>query len=173
MIIWDWSVVSHNSDESDESDRMSEVLFSDDGDNSTSSDEVASEPNNVSCLDFKCIGVTQESVYQQTLEQVRDRLQSGEKVPVRLLPEPENPYDSKAIAFQCFHLDGWRRIGYVVAELCEEVLSAINSGDILSVEFAWVKFKLLKNRPGYYASIFVTRKGEWSNAVKRSKNSLS
>ena len=62
---------------------------------------------------------------------------------------------------------------YVVAKLCDEVLSAINDGDIVSVKFAWVKFKFLKTRPGYYASISITRSGEWSHAVHRSKNSFS
>ncbi len=32
----------------------------------------------------------------------------------------------------------------MVAEVCEDVMSANEGGDIVSVEFAWVKFKLLK-----------------------------
>lgn len=57
-------------------------------------------------------------------------------------------------------------IGYVVSELCEEVHSAFSSNSIVSVEFAWVKYKLWKKAPGYYAAINITRKGEWSKKIK-------
>ena len=176
LVIWEWTLVGQSSDECDKGDT---AAFVGDGSEKDGSDDGASdvgehsEPRMQSCVDFKCIGVTQEAIYQETLEEVRDRLHSGESVPVRIMPEPENIYDSKAIAFQCFHKGTWQRIGYVVAELCDEVLSAINDGDIVSVKFAWVKFKFLKTRPGYYASISITRSGEWSHAVHRSKNSFS
>ena len=175
LVLWEWSLVGHISDDSDESDGVADLFVGDGSDESGSTGEVdkPSEPRLQSCIDFKCIGVKQEPIYQESLEQVRDRIHSGENVSVRLMPEPENPYDSKAIAFQCLYQGGWQRIGYVVAELCDEVLSAINGGDIVSVEFAWVKFKFLKKHPGHYASIFITRRGEWSLAAKCSKNSLS
>ena len=47
------------------------------------------------------------------------------------------------------HNGVWRTIGYVVSEICEEVHTAIKQGDILVVEFVWVKFKLWKKQPGY------------------------
>ena len=41
-------------------------------------------------------------------------------------PEPDNAYDSKTVAFQChvIHQKHLQSIGHVVAEVCEEVLSA-------------------------------------------------
>ncbi len=168
LVIWEWAAVGPSSGESeDEGGDTTEI--DDSGDDSVNSDN----PQGQSCVDFKCIGVTQEPIYQTILELVRDHIHSGGNVPVRLMPEPDNPYDSKAIAFQCFYQGHWQRIGYVIAECCEEVLSAIESDDIVSVQFAWVKFKLLKKKPGYYASIFITRNGDWSLSVKRSKNTLS
>ena len=65
--------------------------------------------------------MTRESVYQSILSDVRDVIQCGG---VRLAPEPENPFDANAIAFQCMHHGEWKTIGYVVAEVCEDVLAA-------------------------------------------------
>ena len=117
--------------------------------------------------------MTRESVYQSILSDVRDVIQCGGTVDVRLAPEPENPFDANAIAFQCMHHGEWKTIGYVVAEVCEDVLAAIESEDILSVQVAWVKYKLWKKSPGFYASITITRKGEWSKKVFESRNTFS
>ncbi len=108
---------------------------------------------------FKCIGVTHESSYQTTLEYVAE---AQEEVPVRLSPEPENPKDSSAIAFQCCVNGEWRRVGYVVNEVLQEVHDCLASGTITAVKFAWVKFLLSWSHsgPGYYTGINISKKGK-------------
>ena len=125
-----------------------------------------------SSVDFKCIGVTRDPTYQNILSDVRDVIESGHSVPVKLLPEPTNHYDPNAIAFQCLHQNNWKTFGYVVSEVCEEVLDAIERGCIISVEFVWVKYKLWKQSPGFYAAVRITRKGEWSHKVKKSHSTF-
>ncbi len=63
-------------------------------------------------------------MYQTILAELRDIMQSGTKVQVKLRPEPENVHDQNAISFQCFHQNEWKTIGYVVAEICDDVLTA-------------------------------------------------
>ena len=66
-------------------------------------------------------------------------------MPVRIIPEPNNPYDTKAICFQCNVSGEWERIGYVVREALGAVHSAIS---ILAVKFSWVKYIVyLRNSP--------------------------
>ena len=46
----------------------------------------------------------------------RDKLSRGSNIPVRLVKEPLNPCDSRAIAFKCEVDNKWYTIGYVVRE---------------------------------------------------------
>ncbi len=100
-------------------------------------------------------------------------MQSGGTVPVKLLPEPENPYDASAIAFKCLHDSEWKTIGYIVSEICKDVQAAIDNGFVVSVEFAWVKYKILRKRPGFYAAVRITRTGEWSQKVREARSTFS
>lgn len=102
-----------------------------------------------------------------SLREVRDRLDNKEKVPVKLTAEPTNPFDARAICFQCYHAGSWQTLGYVVREIVEDVHTAMDDGSITSIDFAWVKYKLWKLAPGFYTAIHVTRQGEWSVAVKK------
>ena len=73
---------------------------------------------------FKCIGADKERNYQEVLYTAAKKHGKGINVPVKLQPEPNNKYDSKAIAFMCQTDSGWERIGYVVSEATDEVHSA-------------------------------------------------
>ena len=100
---------------------------------------------------------------QNALERTAELIHEGNSVPVKLVPEPENKYDSKAIAFHC-EVDGkWYLIGYVVREVLEAVHKAIQEKSILSVKFAWVKYRVVWMRPGpgFYAGIDITLNGKW------------
>ena len=69
-----------------------------DGSSSSSSDEIPAITHTVV---FKCIGVAKEKKYQDTLKYAKKRLDNdGVKLPVKLHPEPDNKWDSKAIAVQ-------------------------------------------------------------------------
>ena len=136
-------------------------------DSSSSSDEI---PAITHAVVFKCIGVTKEKKYQDTLQYAKKRLDDdGIKLPVKLQPEPENKWDSKAIAFMCQDNFGWQRIGYVVREITAEVHHAIDNGKILDVSFDWIKYSVHFSTPGWYTGIRITLNGEWSLNVQRSR----
>ena len=168
LIIWEWAHVIEdvNNDTGSSHDHGS------DNDSSSDYDEHAPSPTTSSVL-FKCIGVTRDPMYQSIQSDVRDKMQTGTIIPVKFLPETNNPYDPNAIAFQCWHKNQWSTIGYVVAEICTEVQAAIDNNDIVHVEFSWVKYKLWKKNAGFYAAIKVTRKGQWSQKVIKAKSTFS
>ena len=118
---------------------------------------------------FKCMGSTHHLHAQEALKKASRLLKEGEDVPVRIVPEPSNKFDSKAIAFLC-QLDGeWHRIGYVVREALEDVHQTISQDKIIYVKFAWVKYLVvwLRSGPGYYAGINIAKNGDWSSVVVR------
>ena len=93
----------------------------------------------------------------------------GHRVLVQLVHEPSNPRDSRALAFVCKIKEEHHTIGYVVSELVEEVHSAIDSGSIVSVEFAWVRYitDWSRSGPGFFAGVSIEKKGTWSNTAER------
>ena len=126
-------------------------------------------PSQTHTVTFKCIGTTHDLNSQEVLRSVNTLLGSGEEVPVKIVPEPDNQYDSKAIAFQC-KVDGkWHRIGYIVREALDNVHRALMQKKIISVKFAWVKYLVIwmRSGPGYYAGINIAIDGEWSQEVCR------
>ena len=142
---------------------------------STGSDTDGEENNSdrLSTVVLKCIGVTRDASYQESLLSAHRLLNEGKTVPVKLVPEPTNPYDSRAICIQC-EIDGkWKIVGYVVKEICDSIHQALDSNSVTSTKFAWIKYKIVrKTGPGYYAGVEVTRKGEWPPAVMRSASTM-
>ena len=130
---WDWilPLSPHSVTSTPESPQQSENDSSE-----IDEDEVVDEEHT---LRFKVIGVTRENSYQQTLERENELRHTGNTVPVSLYPEPENPVDSKALAFKCLLDDKWCRIGYVVREALDEVHDALQSNCITSITFRWDK----------------------------------
>ena len=92
---------------------------------------------------------------QEILKKARDLIKDGKEVSVRIVPEPDNHYDSKAIALQCNVDSKWQRIGYIVREALDCVHQALSSRKIDSVHFVWVKYLLTFPRSGpvYFAGI--------------------
>ena len=135
---------------------------------------VTSTPMVTHVIVFKCIGAVRDKEQQKALEQAYIARQSGETVPVKIEPEPQNPYDSKAICFKCLINGSWHRIGYIVREALDEVHAAITNGHILWVKFAWIKFLLqwIRSGPGFYAGIVIARRGEWSQMCIRSASTI-
>ena len=121
---------------------------------------------------FKVIGVLRDPQIQTLLREIIDRRERGDYVAVRITPEPDNIFDSRAISFQA-SIDGeWKRIGYIVKEIVEEVHSAFDSNSIICTEFAWVRYKLWKKAPGYYAAVNITCSGQWPLAVHRARSTF-
>lgn len=119
---------------------------------------------------FKCIGATHNQQSQEVLSEAANLIKKGTEIPVKLMKEPENEFDSKAIAFHCkLPTKDWIKIGYVVREVLEHVHKALDEKKIMSVKFDWVKYLVIwsKSGPGFYAGIRVTLNGEWPKDVCR------
>ena len=134
-----------------------------DSDNDTN----AFEEETVHTVTFKCIGVTRERRYQNTLRIACERICDGYTVPVRLTPEPNNIYDSKAIVFECNIFDKWEKIGYIIKEFLKTVHAAMDCKEITSVAFFWIKYisDWRQSGPGYFTGINISKKGNWDKAV--------
>lgn len=172
LIVWSWV-----EQEEDEEDLETDAGYvQEEGESlSTDSDLEDGAPiaTQLSTVTFKCIGVTRDPVYQAALNSASKLLQEGLTVPVKLVPEPNNTFDSRAISFQCYIDNSWKTIGYVVKEVCENVHEALQSNSVVSTNFAWVKYKIVRTTgPGYYAAVDVTRKGMWPSKVKQSANTM-
>ena len=164
MVVWQW--------EKEEEQCSDRDILNQDGELSTESD-LDEEPPTFSTCTFKCIGATRSASYQEALKEAHQLMHNGVTVPVKVVPEPTNPYDSHAVAFQCYLQQKWCTIGYVVREVCDSLLDALASNRITSTNFAWVKYKVIRTTgPGYYAAIDITCRGKWSPVVTRSANTM-
>ena len=166
FVAYAWHLKQDNCD-SDDSSLMS----------SGSTNSVASSPSETEVIDsslaphtltFKCMGTVKDPNYQETLSKATALLKDGKETPVRLRPEPENPFDANAIAYECQIDNQWRRIGYVVQDALLDVHDALSKKEIISVKFAWVKYLLCWRRsgPGFYAGVNITKQGSWSQTCK-------
>ena len=147
FIIWKWlwaeqeqeDVVSDCSEEKDSIIVIPETPLTseDDADMDTDNDGSVAEAlqDTFHTVTFKCIDSTKEHNYQEVLASVALVRRQGGNVAVRLEPEPTNPVDSKAIAFQCKVNGTWSTIGYVVSEILDEVHQALSTNCITDVEF--------------------------------------
>ena len=177
-LVWEWEMEEcaecygdENSDGNEE-DKIKEEEDEDAGELGAEEDE--DNTDIVHTLTFKCIGATKDMQQQLVLRQAKELLQQQKEVPVRLSPEPDNPYDTQAIAFQCF-IDGtWHRVGYVVQEALQEVHDAMRNDKIKEVSCAWVKYlvKWTATGAGYYAGINITKYGQWSQRACRSRSTV-
>ena len=110
---------------------------------------------------FKCIGSTMESSYQEKLACVAQLRNLDHDVPCHFYPEPDNPYDSLAIAFKCEIDEKWHTIGYV--------RPALKDKQVTSISIDWVKF-IIFLALSLIAGIKISRIGEWSRAVVLSQS---
>ena len=126
-------------------------------------------PTTTHIVTFKCIGTLYEQSRQEALKRAADLIDLGESVQVKLVPEPDNPYDSKAISFQCKVDSKWCLIGYAVREVLDSLHRAIREKKICLVRFAWVKYRVvwLRSGPGFYAGVDIALNGQWPTVVMR------
>ncbi|XP_065894132.1 uncharacterized protein [Dysidea avara] len=169
FVLWKWTWLDDTV--TSDSDPSLSPCLSPTADISSNTEEDDSVPEITHSVVFKCIGVHKDMEYQDTLALASRNKNDGKTVSVKLKPEPDNPHDTNAVAFMCQADEGaeWKRIGYVVREAASEVLGVINAKKIINVRFRWIKFlPYFKNR-GWYAGIIITRNGEWSRQVLRSR----
>ena len=87
LVVWDWQSDSENTDCSTR-DRRSSI------------EPVSLEKDTQeSYVPFKGISVTPDTRYLDILREVRDGIQSGDTVPVKMVQEPDNVFDSQALLF--------------------------------------------------------------------------
>ena len=155
-VLWEWEWIEDVEEPSIESQEDSDH-DSDSTDSEVPPSCVATIPV-THTVTFKYIGTVQSPAYQNTLKKVCELRTEGHEVSVNIFCEPENPVDSKAIAFRCQIGDEWHTIGYIVREALDSVHTAIRNQDIISVRFSWVNYLVSWSRsgPGYYARINIT-----------------
>ena len=135
FVMWQWTVI-----QSEPGDSETEGVAEREDECSSSSDELDNARNsptnkeNLYSIVFKCIGSTKEDQYQETLAGMALKKRSGEQLEVRIHSEPLNPFDSRAIAVQCFYNDKWERVGYLVRDVLEEVHQAFEEKKLCEVE---------------------------------------
>ena len=176
FVMWNWTLVDPAdcippcaSDSEGNASPLNDIDLTSD---ETGSDEPIMDeevPTITHSVVFKCIGSHKEHRYQELLSLANKKVKDGPTVPVKLQPEPDNQFDCKAIAIMTAVKDKWARIGYIVKEALDDVHEAINNNKILSVSFAWLKYIVYFKCPGWYAGIKITRSGEWSDHVLRSR----
>lgn len=140
----------------------------DDFEDASSESEEFDEEDTVA---FKVIGSLKEPIYQSTLKEVAESLRRDEDVPIDIIPEPNNPWDKKAIAFVCTLDKKQQRIGYVVRECVNAVHNALSNGSVKKTKFAWCKYRTFNGHLGYYAAVNITKMGKWPDEVHHSKSS--
>ena len=142
---------------------------------SESSDDGSTEfslPSQTHTVTFKCIGSTHDTGAQDCLSKASKILRNNGTVEMKMAPEPNNPYDARAVAFYCNINDNWQRIGYVVKECLEHLHQALSEKRILAVKLAWAKYLVCwsYSGPGFYAGVDVSIRGEWHINVIRSQS---
>ena len=135
LVIWEWGFP----DSADEEIDIDSVCSAEGDDSET----CGSNDEETDTVVFKCIGVTKDPLYQDTLGKAAAILAEGGEVPVRITPEPTIPFDAHAVSFECNVESRWKVIGYVVKELCVDVQEALLVNSILSVKFEWIKYKVM------------------------------
>ena len=182
FIVWDWEWSDSESEvdedehvgscsSAEENASVNPYLLSD-SESTHEEDENSFElPEVTHSVVFKCIGSTHHPESQDALSEAASLINAGTEVPVKLIKEPNNQYDSRAIAFHCKlpKKDSWIRIGYVIKELLDHVHTAMDENKIMGVKFDWVKYLVIWSRsgPGFYAGIKITLNGEWHKDVCR------
>lgn len=166
FVMWKWNMHSGEVSEAELPDE--ETIFSEDEE-----PEASASATSLYSVVFKCVGTTKQGKYQQVLSKAAAAMKRKEEVKARIVPEPNNPFDAKAIAFQIFTGAKWERVGYAVTEVLDALHQEILHEDI-AVELEWVKYitHWCRSTPGWYCGIKITKKGPWGNNVLRCRSTI-
>lgn len=168
FIIWKWSIPEHCPIGNFSGDHLSTTHISiEDECEYEETDEDESDT-----VAFKVIGNLKEAQYQTALKIVSDLLHKNVDVPVKLVPEPNNPYDKAAVAFVCTIEGTQHQIGYVVRECLDSVHDALNNNLVKSTKFSWCKYRTFNGHLGFYAAINITKLGKWPDVVHKSRSAF-
>ena len=164
--LWDWEEESKNDTTADVESREQHNPESDKSDNETTQ---LSLPTRTRTVTFKCVGSTHDPCAQECLSKVSKLLREDKTVEV---PEPNNQYGARAIAFHCKVNNEWKRIGYIVRECLEHVHRPMAERRITEVKLAWAKYLVSwsYSGPGFCAGVNITIRGEWNKDVIHSQS---
>ena len=170
---WEWEYINTSVNDGSITEKQEEWLTDEDKlDHST---EETEETINHTIV-FKCVGCNKSMATQELLASVSKRIHNEQPVSIRILPEPNNPKDARAIRFECSLNEGqeWNPIGYVVQEALDSVHLALERKEMIPVTFAWVKFVMhwSSSGPGWYCGVKMTKRGLWSKEVIQCRSTI-
>lgn len=83
---------------------------------------------------------------------------------VDIKPEPDNDYDSNAIAVLLNYGTEWYTVGYIAKELTNEIHPLLETANI-KVAISHIRFRVTYLLIGFYLTLNITREGQWSPRV--------
>ena len=159
QVFWKWSKVN------DGSTSVNEI-------NTSEEEDLEDEESDGSCdltqhtLPFKVMGVAYSTERQKHLENAFEISREG-NVNTKIVPEPDNAYDKDAISVMLDYGHEWSKIGYIAKELTRFLYPLLKQGLITNVSLKHINFRTSYLKVGFYATIQITRKGQWENAVHK------
>ena len=122
---------------------------------------------------FKVLGTCYNKNYQRHTEKAFDLMKTfgSHHIQVKLVPEPQNTFDSKAIAVTLqYDNTGYHRVGYIPRELTKFIHEFFATHDILECHLRSINFRTTFMLIGFYLSIYIASKKEWpKDVIKASK----
>lgn len=136
FVMWDWTWMDEmSSDEDSNGNNSAAEKYNEESSPDDDDDADNSIPSITHSVVFKCIGNLKEARYQEVLALANKKKNEGCGIPVKIVKEPNNPVDTRAIAFMCHVEQEWERIGYVVHEALDDVHTAMDEKKILDIRF--------------------------------------
>ena len=162
QVFWKWSQVT------DGPTSVSEINISEEEDEEDGEEDEGSNgcDNDLTLhsLPFKVMGVAYSAERQKHLENAFQIFREG-NVKAKIAPESDNPYDKDAISVMLDYGHEWSKIGYIAKELTKFLHPLLKQGFITNVSLKHINFKTSYLKVGFYATIQITRKGQWENSV--------
>lgn len=110
------------------------------------------------------MGVAYSAERQKHLENAFEISREG-NVNAKIVPETDNAYDKDAISVMLDYGHEWSKIGYIAKELTQFLHPLLKQDLITNVSLKHINFRTSYLKVGFYATIQITRKGQWENAV--------
>lgn len=121
---------------------------------------------------FKVLGTCKSTARQMVLAEAHSYLNEYNRpIFVKLEREPDNVYDSNAIAVFVQIDVEFQKVGYVASELTEYVHPYIDDPDF-QASVKNIRFCTTWMMVGYYITIELTKKGLWHNTVVKASKSV-
>lgn len=171
-VLWEFAICQSGNRENEiqdpndnPGDQTSGHIGSDD--DSHESDEVV-----MHTLPFKVLGSCHKKHRQVVLEQAHDYLyEYNRPVCISLEREPDNPYDSNAIAVFLQTIDEFEIVGYIASELTQYVIPSLGHPDFRA-SVKDIRFRTTYMMVGFYLSIELTKRGLWHKEVIKASKSI-